>query len=216
MHLAEWLNEPDFKDNERDPGERTMMRERNLKMKNMARSLLICILAGVALAGIIGSAAASIPLLPCEISGTVTINGVPAPIGAIVIAIVDGEEVARITVSEPGKIGGPGPFDERLVFQGNDDQIGSEISFLIHGYPADETVLFKSGEGFRIPITQSVLKGDLNANGRVDIGDVSRVAYMAIGLIEEELRGDFSYDGTVKAADAARIAYYYVGKIPAL
>jgi len=50
----------------------------------------------------------------------------------------------------------------------------------------------------------------------VDIGDVSRVAYMAIGLVDEELRGDFSYDGTVKAADAARIAYYYVGKIPAL
>jgi hypothetical protein len=68
----------------------------------------------------------------------------------------------------------------------------------------------------QIPITQTVLKGDLNGNGRVDIGDVSRVAYMAIGLVDEELRGDFSYDGTVKAADAARIAYYYVGKIPAL
>lgn len=199
-----------------------MKREGNKTVKTMTRSLLICLLAGVFLAFIIGpaaaigSAAASIPILPCEISGTVTINGEPAPVGVIVTALVDGQEVDRITVSEPGKIGGPGPFDNRLVIQIEDAGTAPEISFLIHGYPADETVLFKSGEGFRIPITQSALKGDLNANGRVDIGDVAKVAYMAIGLIEEEFRGDFSYDGTVKAADAARIAYYYVGKIPAL
>jgi hypothetical protein len=176
------------------------------------RTILFCLLA----ATIIGIAAASIPQLPCEISGTVTINGEPAPAGAIVTAIVDGEEVARITISEPGKIGGPGPFDMRLVIQGKEEQIGSEISFLIHGYPADETAWFESGESIRIPITQTFLKGDLNGNGRVDIGDVSQVAYMAIGLVEEELRGDFSYNGMVRAADAARIAYYYVGKIPHL
>lgn len=69
-------------------------------------------------------------------------------------------------------------------------------------------------EGF-VP-AQTVLKGYRNGNNRLDIGDIAKVAYMAIGLVEEELRGDFSYDGTVKAADAARIAYYYVGQIPIL
>jgi len=187
-------------------------------MKSIVRTLLICLLA----ATIIVTTSATIPTLPCEISGTVTINGEPAPPGAVVSATVDGNQVARITVREPGMIGGSGPFDERLIIQqsayGEEREIqpGAEIAFFIHGYPADETARFGSGESLRIPITQTVLKGDLNGNGRVDIGDVARVAYMAVGLVDEELRGDFSYDGSVQAADAARIAYYYVGKIPAL
>lgn len=203
----------------------TMRRNRKTRgiERNGRRPILLCLLVGVAFTFCVGIAGASIPQLPFEISGTVTINGNPAPAGAVVTAQIDGEEVARITVSEPGRIGGSGPFDERLIIQRGSGagevreiQHGQKIDFFIHGYPADETARFGSGESLQIPITQTVLKGDLNGNGRVDIGDVARVAYMAIGLVEEELRGDFSYDGTVKAADAAKIAYYYVGKISEL
>ncbi|MBR1369370.1 hypothetical protein RJ53_07625 [Methanocalculus chunghsingensis] len=191
-------------------------------MRNRIIIASILIIALAMIAVLPAAALSSIPTLPCEISGTVTINGEPAPPGAIVTAFVAGNEVARIIVREPGMIGGSGPFDERLIIQqsayGEEREIqpGAEIAFFIHGYPADETARFGSGESLRISITQTALKGDLNGNGRVDIGDVSRVAYMSVGLVEEELRGDFSYDGRVQAADAARIAYFYVGKIPAL
>ena len=58
--------------------------------------------------------------------------------------------------------------------------------------------------------------GDFNENGRIDIGDVSRVAYMAAGLTLVDQRADFNGDGVVDGADAAQIAYAYVGKIPHL
>ncbi|MCQ1537746.1 S8 family serine peptidase [Methanocalculus taiwanensis] len=56
------------------------------------------------------------------------------------------------------------------------------------------------------------MRGDFNDNGRIDIGDVARVAYMAAGLITVDLEADFNGDGVVDAADAAKIAYVYVGK----
>jgi hypothetical protein len=60
-------------------------------------------------------------------------------------------------------------------------------------------------------------KGDLNTNWRVDIGDVTRVAYMVVGLISQDPRADFhNGNGTVEGSDAAKIAWYYVGKIPEL
>lgn len=55
-------------------------------------------------------------------------------------------------------------------------------------------------------------RGDFNGNGRVDIGDVSRVAWMAVGLVPEDPEARFSGAEAVTGADAARIAYFYVGK----
>jgi hypothetical protein len=60
------------------------------------------------------------------------------------------------------------------------------------------------------------VRGDFNENGYVDIGDVARVAHMAVGLVDKDLRADFNCDGNVDTADAARIAWYYVGKIQQL
>jgi hypothetical protein len=60
------------------------------------------------------------------------------------------------------------------------------------------------------------LKGDFNNNARVDIGDVTRVAYMAVDLIQKDLGADFNGNNDVDAGDAAKIAWYYVGKFPQL
>jgi hypothetical protein len=57
------------------------------------------------------------------------------------------------------------------------------------------------------------IRGDLNYNRRVDIGDVTRVAYMSVGLVPEDIEADVNGDGPVDASDAAKIAWYYVGKI---
>lgn len=61
-------------------------------------------------------------------------------------------------------------------------------------------------------------KGDLNSNGRVDIGDVAKVAYMALGLVEQNPRAKFTSPPPeeVSSNDAAKIAYYYVGKVQEL
>jgi hypothetical protein len=59
-------------------------------------------------------------------------------------------------------------------------------------------------------------KGDFNGNGKVDIGDVSKVAYMVVGKEPADLAADFNGNGAVDIGDAAKIAYYFVGKIEAL
>ena len=59
-------------------------------------------------------------------------------------------------------------------------------------------------------------RGDFNSNWRVDIGDVTRVAYIAAELLPHDLNADFDASGHVEVGDAARIAWYYVGKIPEL
>jgi PKD repeat protein len=57
------------------------------------------------------------------------------------------------------------------------------------------------------------IRGDFNHNGRVDIGDVTRVAYMAVGLVPYDIQADFNGNEIVDSGDAAKIAWYYVGKI---
>jgi PKD repeat protein len=57
-------------------------------------------------------------------------------------------------------------------------------------------------------------RGDFNNNWRVDISDVTSVAYMVVGLIKQDPRADFhNGNGTVVGGDAAKIAWYYIGKI---
>jgi len=60
------------------------------------------------------------------------------------------------------------------------------------------------------------IKGDFNGNGKVDIGDVSKVAYMVVGKEPADLAADFNGNGAVDIGDAAKIAYYFVGKIEVL
>ena len=59
-------------------------------------------------------------------------------------------------------------------------------------------------------------KGDFNNNWRVDIGDVTRVAYMAVNLTDWDPAADFNGDAKVDIGDASKIAWYYVGKVAIL
>ena len=59
-------------------------------------------------------------------------------------------------------------------------------------------------------------KGDFNGNWRVDIGDVTRVAYMAVNLTPWHPAADFNGDTNIDIGDASKIAWYYVGKISEL
>jgi PKD repeat protein len=57
----------------------------------------------------------------------------------------------------------------------------------------------------------SGVKGDFNANGFVDIGDVSKVAYMVAGKTAVDMRADFNGNGEVDVGDAAKIAWFFIG-----
>ena len=65
-------------------------------------------------------------------------------------------------------------------------------------------------------ITVTAPKGDFGGDGVVDIGDVSKVAYMVVGKEPADLAADFNQNGKVDIGDAAKIAYFFVEKIEAL
>lgn len=90
----------------------------------------------------------------------------------------------------------------------------AEVYWEIGGGTPD--LVFTTRSGYSLQMTAPHVKGDFNGNGRVDIGDVARVAWMALGLTDVNMEADFNGDGKVDAADAAKIAYYYVGKITSL
>ena len=60
------------------------------------------------------------------------------------------------------------------------------------------------------------IKGDFNNNGRVDIGDVAKVAFMVAGEVPEDMNADFNANGRVDIGDAAKIAFYLAGKLSEL
>jgi PKD repeat protein len=58
------------------------------------------------------------------------------------------------------------------------------------------------------------IRGDLNGNGEVDIGDTAKTAYMVIKLTPDLLPdADFNNNGVIDTGDAAKIAWFSVGKI---
>ena len=60
------------------------------------------------------------------------------------------------------------------------------------------------------------IKGDFNGNGRVDIGDAAKVAFMVAEKVPEDLNADFNGNGRVDIGDAAKIAFYLAGKVSEL
>ncbi|MCQ1539532.1 PKD domain-containing protein [Methanocalculus taiwanensis] len=86
---------------------------------------------------------------------------------------------------------------------------------LTEALPGAWTVLVENADG-KTGLLQGGFtirpRGDFNGNARVDIGDVARVAWMAVGLTPDDPEARFGGGDTVTGADAARIAYYYVGK----
>jgi hypothetical protein len=160
--------------------------------------------------------AAAVPLLPMEFSGSVTIDGSPAPAGTVVTARINGSDCGSLALTTAGAYGGDALFDERLVVCGEDGDAQKTIAFFVDGALAAGTAVYTPGASTRLDLTTTKVKGDFNNNGRVDIGDVSRVAYMVVGKEAADPAADFNENGAVDIGDAAKIAYYFVEKIPAL
>ena len=72
-----------------------------------------------------------VPTLPAQFSGTLyNHEGKPFPVGTVITAEVNGI-TSTYTITEAGKIGGTGTFDEKFLISGA--VAGSEITFKIAG-----------------------------------------------------------------------------------
>ncbi|MCE5338763.1 MAG: hypothetical protein LLF90_08780 [Methanomicrobiaceae archaeon] len=106
----------------------------------MRRTLWILIL----LIALIGTASA-IPALPAEFTGSVTIDGSPAPAGTVITARIGDRDCGSLTLTAAGAFGGDSTFDKRLLVGGEDGDAGKTITFFVDGVRAAETVVYAPG-----------------------------------------------------------------------
>jgi len=124
-------------------------------MRSIAYKLGIIVLLALA---VVAPANAQ-PPVPHAFYGAVYVNGQPADVGSSVEAkgtgIMTGIDGNPITTIEEGKYGGPGPFDPKLIVQGEVED-GTPIEFYVNGMGAEcydaqagewvDSYPFKSGE----------------------------------------------------------------------
>lgn len=95
----------------------------------------------------------SLPLLPDEFRGSVTINGNPAPVGTVLTAYINDELRGTVTTTEAGTYGGLELDDRRLIVTGYDGEVDAAITFKVNGYAAPETSTFTPGETQRLDLS---------------------------------------------------------------
>ncbi len=120
----------------------------------MIRKLLI----GLLLLTLIltGAAAAedSLPLLPAQYFGTVTVDSQPAPVGLTITAKIGDDPAGSITLTEAGTFGKPGTFGEKLIVTPrSSDSVGKPVTFWIGNANATETVVLESGDAQKITLS---------------------------------------------------------------
>ncbi|WP_128692844.1 hypothetical protein [Methanoculleus taiwanensis] len=150
--------------------------------------VVVVISLGMALAGTV----AAVPPLPAEYSGTVTINGDPAPAGTVIVGLIGGEERGRLTTTEEGAFGGESPFAVRLLVQAAETDEYLTVTFLVNGVPAGESVTFVPGSIQVVDLTVSASSLTVSAgatpgviptdtDGVLGTGDVSLLAVVVSG-----------------------------------
>ena len=121
----------------------------------MKTKLIIGVLLLSAALLILPAAAAdeSAPVLPFMVYGSVTYtDGENLPVGTVITATVNGV-TSTYTVTEAGKIGGAGTFDEKFLINGTTD--GSTVAFKINGLTANAAggCTFSSGYAKQVALT---------------------------------------------------------------
>ncbi len=140
--------------------------------------------------------------LPEEFYGNISINGLAAPAGTVIVAKIGGVERGSFTTTEAGKYGGSGTFDSRLVVAGEEAEIGETITFWVNGYQANQTAVYEPGLSRQLnlsaqayPLTAgdtqitkalNYLRGEQQADGRIAAFATSAWAVMAIAAAGED------------------------------
>ena len=112
-------------------------------------AVLVCLL-GIALPA--SSVAADITQ-PEEFYGDITVNGVAASVGTVIVAKISDVDRGTFTTTEVGKYGGSGTFDLRLVVSGEESDTGKTITFWVNGSQADQTAIYEPGESEELNLT---------------------------------------------------------------
>ena len=125
------------------------------------------------------------PILPCTFYGSVTIDRKPAPVGTEIIAKMDDNNRANITVIEEGKYGVAGGFGAKLVVIGTAEDENKIISFYVDGAEAEEKAIWHSGgvNNLDLSVRKSIVgEGD----GKVSMAVVSIIVlvfFIALAII---------------------------------
>ncbi len=90
---------------------------------------------------------------PEEFYGNVTVNGLPAPTGSVIIAKIGGVERGRLTTTVAGQYGGSGTFTTRLVVSGQQADIGQTVNFYINNNKANQTANFTPGQSVQLALS---------------------------------------------------------------
>lgn len=113
-------------------------------------------LATILLFSLITIAYAGAPALPCEFYGKVTIDGVPAPIGTMIVAKLGDQERGQFVLEQEGVYGGAGTFDKRLKVVAEDSDLSSgtpTITFYIDGQKAWQESSFQPGVSLSLDLS---------------------------------------------------------------
>ncbi|GEM_PF-1737663 len=118
----------------------------------ISKSTLILFFLSIMLVYPVSGVLESFPVIPAECYGNVTIDGIPAPAGTTITAIMQDTILGSIVINTSGQYGGFGPFGERLYIFPPDNLLSDEelhadnvVSFLIDSLPAYETLIYDPG-----------------------------------------------------------------------
>ncbi|MBC8521646.1 MAG: hypothetical protein H8D26_06620 [Methanomicrobia archaeon] len=114
-------------------------------MKQKKRLIAILTISMLFLSFLSVANAFDLPTLPTEFCGFVEANGKPAPVGTEIVAKINDEVRGKILIKEEGKYGGAGKFDEKLRVQGDDEEIGGDITFWVNGLKTEQTSKYEPG-----------------------------------------------------------------------
>ena len=115
----------------------------------------VLLMAGMCIA-VCGLVSAASPQLPCEFYGTASVQGSPVQAGTVITAYVNGTPQGRITVTEAGKFGGLGTFDERLIVMAGENDFANgvpTITFKINEQNADQSAPYQPGASTQLNLS---------------------------------------------------------------
>ncbi len=135
------------------------------------------------------------PYPPYQFSGNCYINGINAPVGTDIIAMVSGTEVGRTTTQVEGQYGNGG-YERQLIVQIDQSMLGKEITFWTGELRARETVLVTADGGvypLDLTFTYTQPIAPCEFYGTITIDGVPAFPGTGItAIIDNQVRGQFT------------------------
>ena len=148
-----------------------------------------------------------------DIHGYVTYSYNGAPMEGATVELLKDEFTVNTTVTD---VAGEYEFHNLQLGEynltANHDRVQVDSQYNTF-WATSKTIEIIPGETIEVGLSLRI-RGDLNDNGGVDIGDVAKTANMYVGNISEEIGlTDFNGNGELDIGDVAKLANYYVENI---